>query len=146
MTTIDTFGEYVRSRLDAWGADYALHRDCDYLGHQSKNILQVLIEHKGEMPGRSQGFRPLEVDLQCQQIEDIVADIARDQPRLACVLRAYYCGRGRRKVERYETALLLIANIEGPGRRLPSDRQYLALVDDARLIVRGALIGLARAA
>lgn len=146
MSTIDTFGEYVRERLERWGHEYALHRDCDYLGHQSKNMLQVLIEHRGELPGRAQGFRPLEVDLGCQQIEDIVADIARDQPRLACVLRAHYCGSGRRKVERYETALCLIANVEGPGRRLPTLRQHLAMVDDGRLIVRGALIGIARAA
>ena len=146
MGEIDTFGEYVRSRLEAWGDEYALHRDCEYLGHQSKNMLQVLIEHKGEMPGHAQGFKPLEVNLQAQQIEDIVADIARDLPRIACVLRAHYCGRGRRKVERYETALLLIANVEGGGRKLPILRQYLAMVDEGRAMVRGALIGIARAA
>lgn len=148
MTTIDTFGDYVRQRLEDWGREFALHRDCDYLGHASKNMLQVLIEHRGELPGRAQGFAPLQVDLACQQIEDIVTDIARDQPRLACVLRAYYCGRGRRKVERYETALLLIANVEAGTKadRLPDARRYLGLVDDARLIVRGALIGIARVA
>lgn len=146
MTTIDTFGEYVRARLEAWGLEYALHRDCEYLGHQSKNVLQVLIEHKGEMPGHAQGFRPLEVNVEAQQIEDIVADIARDLPRMACVLRALYCGSGRRKVERYETALLLIANVEGPGRNLPSLRSYMVLADAGRGMVRDALLGRARAA
>lgn len=145
MTEVDTFGEYVRARLAAWGVEFALHRNCEYLGYASKNLLQVLIDHAGEMPGRAQGLRPLEVDLQAQQIEDIVADIARDQPRLACALRAHYCGSGRRKVERYETAMLLIAHVER-GCRLPTLRQYLALVDDARLIVRGALLTIARAA
>jgi hypothetical protein len=145
MGQIDSFGEYVRQRLDEWGREFALHRDCDYLGHQSKNMLQVLIEHRGEMPGKAQGYRPLEVNLVALQVERIVADIARDQPRLACALRAFYCGSGRRKVERYETALLLVANVE-PGTKLPTLRQYLALVEDGRNIVRGALIGLAQAA
>jgi len=149
MGQIDTFGEYVKQRLEQWGREFALHRDCDYLGHQSKNMLQVLIDHKGEMPGKATGFKPLEVDLEAQQIEDIVADIARDQPRHACVLRAYYCGRGRKKVERFETALLLIANAERDMAQrpsLPNDRKYLSMVEVATATVRGALIGLARAA
>jgi hypothetical protein len=151
MGQIDSFGEYVRQRLDEWGREFALHRDCDYLGHQSKNMLQVLIEHKGEMPGKAQGYKPLEVDLAAQQIEDIVADIARDEPRLACVLRAYFCGRGRRKVERRETALLLIANVERDvpthlRRPLPNERRYMDMVSDGIRTVRGALLGIARAA
>jgi hypothetical protein len=145
MGQIDTFGEYVRQRLDEWGREFALHRDCDYLGHQSKNMLQVLIEHKGEMPGKAQGYKPLEVDLMALQVERIVSDIARDDRRMACVLRAYYCGSGRRKVERYETALNLIANAL-PGAALPTLRQYMAIVEDGRNVIRGALIGLAHAA
>lgn len=149
MAQIDTFGEYVRQRLEEWGSEFALHRDCEYLGHQSKNMVQVLIEHKGEMPSKATGYKPLEVNMKAQQIEDIVADIARDQPRHACVLRAYFCGSGRRKVERYETALMLIANVECdlvPRPSLPNERKYLSLVEVAVATVRGALIGLARAA
>lgn len=146
MAQIDLFGDYVKQRLDDWGREFALCRDCDYLGHQSKNMLQVLIEHKGEMPGRAQGFAPLEVPLEPLLIEQLVADIARDQVRVASALRAYYCGNGRRKVERYETALLLIASIEGGGRKLPNVRQYLAMIDEGRAMIRGALIGVARAA
>lgn len=144
MGQVDTFGEYVRQRLDRWGREYALHRDCDYLGHMSKNMLQVLIEHKGEMPGHAQGFKPLEVDMEAQQIEDIIADIARDQPRHACVLRAYHCGSGRRKVERYETAILLIANVDPSAGPLPTVRRYLDMLGLAQSTVRGALIGIAR--
>lgn len=149
MGQVDTFGEYVRQRLDAWGDEYALHRDCDYLGHMSVNMLQVLIDHKGEMPGKATGFKPLEVDLMAQQIEDIVAAIARDELRLALSLRAYFCGRGRRKVERYETALLLIASIERDDRNrhsLPNVRRYQAMVEDGIGRVRGALLGIAIAA
>ncbi len=146
MGEIDTFGEYVRQRLDEWGQEFSLSRDCEYLGHQSKNMLQVLIEHRGEMPGKVQGFKPLECSLSALQIERIVADIARDQVRIACALRANYCGAGRRKVERYETGLLLIANVVGKGCKLPTLRQYLAMVEDGRIMVRGALIGIAQAA
>lgn len=149
MGEVDTFGLYVRRRLDHWGRVFSLSRDCEYLGHQSKNILQVLIEHHGEMPARVTGFKPLEVDQDALQIEMIVSDIAREQKRLACVLRAYYAGNGRRKVERYETALLLISNVERDEKhnpRLPNVQRFLAMVDIGTAQVRGALVGLALAA
>lgn len=44
---VDTFGAYVRAEWGHWGREFALHRDCDYLGHHSKNVLQILIEHRG---------------------------------------------------------------------------------------------------
>lgn len=143
MTTIDSFGEYVRDRLDAWGREFALHRDFEYLGHQSKNMLQVLIDHKGEMPPANTGYKPLDIPHECQVIEDIVADIARDQPPTACVLRAYYCGQGRRRVERYETANLLITYT---GGRVISLSQYRNLHLLGVAHVRGALSGIAMAA
>jgi hypothetical protein len=148
MANIDSFGEYVRDRLEEWGREFALHRDCEYLGHQSVNMLQVLIDHKGEMPPRPTGFKPLEVSLMALQIERLVSEIARDQVLLACALRAHYCGSGRRKVERYETALLLMA-YTGNGReyvKLPNLRQYLGMVEDGRTMIRGALVGMAMAA
>lgn len=104
MTTLNTFDAYVSARLEAWGREYALHRDCEFLGYSSKNILQVLIEHKGEMPPRATGFKPLSIPPEIEQVERIVSQIARDAPMLAAVLRAYYCGSGRRAVERLETA------------------------------------------
>lgn len=143
MGQIDTFGEYTRCRLDEWGHEFSLARDCEYLGHQSKNMLQVLIEHKGEMPSKATGYKPLEVLRTAQEIEDIVADIARDQVTIACVLRGMYCGQGRRKVERWETANMLIANM---GLKPVTQRHYLTLHDIGIATVRGALIGIARAA
>ena len=143
MTTVDVFGEYVKSRLDRWGDEFALRKDCDYLGHQSKNMLQVLIEHKGEMPQRPTGFKPLEVDLQALTIEMIVSDIARDNVHVACALRGYYCGSGRRKIERFETALLLM---ESAGVRCkPNARGYMELIKLGEAEVRGALRMLAAA-
>ena len=143
MGEIDSFGGYVQDRLDGWGREFALHRDCEYLGLASRNMLQVLIEHKGEMPPPNVGYKPLEVDRAAQEIEDIVADVARDQIDIAVVLRAWYCGMGRRRVERLETANLLLAM---SGRPLIRLRQYETLQRLGVQTVRGALIGIAKAA
>lgn len=143
MGQIDTFGLYTRRRLDHWGDVFSLQRDLDYLGHASKNMLQVLIEHKGEMPGRVQGFKPMEVDDIAMQVEDVVADIGRTSIAIASVLRAYYCGSGRRKVERWETANLLLANC---GERPISVRHYQTLHELGFQRVQGRLEGLAQAA
>ncbi len=145
----DYFAKYVDRRLEDWGEVFALHRDCEYLGHASKSTLAMLIEHGGEMPPRPTGFKPLEVPLLAHQIELIVTDLARFNPRAASCLRAYWCGRGRKKVERFETALLLIDAAEwrmSPRTRKPSVQQYLRLVDQAEWHVRGALSALGSAA
>lgn len=140
---IDTMNEYVRRRLERWGMEFALARDCEYLGHVSKNILQVLIDHRGEMPGRAQGYKPLEVDMEAQQVEDIVFEIARHAPAIGWVLRAYYCGQGRRKVERWETANLLLASA---GFAMVTQPSYLDMARRGTERVHGMLLGVARAA
>ncbi|WP_313401487.1 hypothetical protein [Stenotrophomonas sp.] len=132
----DLFGAYVRAELEHWGREFALHRDCDYLGHHSKSMLAVLIEHRGDMPGRAQGYKPLETDHRAQRIEDIVASIAKDSIAMSCALRGYHCGVGRRKVERFETAIILMAN---SGHAVVSNRQYLNLVELGFQRVRGRL-------
>lgn len=139
----DIFGEYVRRRLEHWGEVFSLHRDVEWLGYASKNMLQVLIEHKGEMPARAQGYKPLEVDNDAEFIERVVSSMARKQTPVACVLRAYYCGRGRRKVERFETANLLLATA---GEKTISQRHYLVLHDLGFAEVRGVVRGMAIAA
>ncbi|MCF3478959.1 hypothetical protein GUV60_02650 [Stenotrophomonas maltophilia] len=138
----DYFGAYVRAELEHWGREFALHRDCEYLGHQSKNLLAVLMEHH-EMPGRVQGYKPMETDPRAQVIEDIVSDIARTDVSLACVLRGYYCGSGRRKEERWEQARQLLQLM---GQRPVSVRQYLVMVELGFQRVRGRLEAGSRAA
>lgn len=140
---VDTFGAYVRAELEHWGREYALHRDCDYLGHHSKNLLAVLIEHKGDMPGRAQGYKPLDSDSRAQKIEDMVGIIARSNGGMACALRAYYCGRGRKKVECFETCLMLTANL---GERPFHVKAYLDAVRRGEERIHGLLMGLALAA
>ncbi|HEL4830216.1 TPA: hypothetical protein UN269_000096 [Stenotrophomonas maltophilia] len=135
---VDAFGAYVRAELEHWGREYALHRDRDYLGHQSKNVLHTLIEHKGDMPGRVKGYKPLESDSRAQLIEDIVSSIAADNVAMACALRAFYCGMGRKKVERFETAIMLMAACR---QRPVSNRQYLNLVELGFQRIRGRLEG-----
>lgn len=143
MTQVDTLGPYVRRRLDQWGDEFALSRDCEYLGHASKNMLQILIEHKGEMPARAIGFKPLEVNADALQVEQIVTEIARHNRVMAIVLRAYYCGQGRRKVERWETANLLLANA---GQRMVTVDSYMDLARRGEDRVYGLLLHVATAA
>lgn len=143
MAQIDTFGIYVRRRLEHWGEVFAIHKDREYLGHQSKNMLQILIEHRGEMPERTQGFKPMEIDEQALQIELIVSDVARTDLPMACVLRGFYCGSGRRKVERWEQANGLL---QAQGLKSVSVRSYLATAERGFERLRGRLEGVAMAA
>lgn len=143
MTQVDTFGAYVRARLEHWGREFALHRDCEYLGHRSKDTLQILIEHRGEMPPRATGYKPLEVDDEALQIEQLVSIIGRESPLRATVLRAYYCGTGRRGVERLETANRMLARM---GFSPLSKPKFFATHEVAFAEVRGILTGLSAAA
>lgn len=149
MTTVDTFGAYVSSRLKAWGREFALCRDVEWLGFASKSVLAVIMESGGQLAGRSSGYKPLDVSPEAMEIESLISDMARDQPRQACALRAFYCGSGRKKVERYETAVMLIANLERdikPRPAPPGLKRYLSLVDCGVAQIRGELQALARAA
>ena len=143
MGEVDTFGVYVRTRLDRWGDEFSLARDVDYLGHQSKNMLQILIDHRGEMPGRTTGFKPLEVDMLAMQVETIVSDIAiAGRADLACVLRAYYCGQQRRMFERFDTANELLTKA---GFATMSKRQYVDMIAAGLEAVRGAMLSMCQA-
>lgn len=137
MTQTNLFDDYVKRRLDAWGREFALHRDAEILGHRSKNMLQILIEHKGEMPGRVTGYRPLTIPPAEMQIEDLVRDLAMDDMRLANVLRAYYCGAGRQAHERREIAEQLA------GVAI-SKQRYFAMHDMGFQRVAGMLSAIAR--
>lgn len=143
MARLDTYGEYVRNRLERWGREFALHRDCEYLGHRSKDMLQVLIEHNGEMPPRVTGFKPLEIPIDEQQIEDIVAEIARANLTRATVLRAYYCGMGRKAIERRDTANERLKIL---GLPTLSERRYFSEHDLGFEAVRWMLNGIEAAA
>ena len=135
MTQTDLFGAYVRSRLDGWGREFAYHRDRIRAGdYRSKDMLQVLIEHKGEMPPRPVGWKPEEVDLLALEIENIVREIFQSDSRdTAWALRAYFCGNGRRAVERFDFYKALI------GRSV-SLKTYYRQVADGTAMVRKALI------
>ena len=129
---VSTYDIYVRTRLDAWGREFAFHRDAELLGHKSKDMLQLLIEHKGEMPPKATGYRPLTIPPLEWQIETIVAQIHADAPLLAVVLRAYYCGSGRKAVECRERA-------EALAKRKLTRRMYFTYHDLGFQRVAGAL-------
>ncbi len=138
----DLMGEYVRRRLEHWGDEFALHKDCEYLGHASKNLLAVLMEHH-EMPGRATGYKPLEVNVEAQQVEDAVCEIGRHAPAIGWVLRAYYCGQGRKKNERWETANMLLSTA---GLPMVSQASYLDMARRGTERVHGMLLAVAAAA
>lgn len=98
------FDDYVRHRLLAWGKEFRLDREFYGLGHKSKDMLQVLIEHKGEMPPRVTGYKPLTIPPLEMEVEDIVHDMHAAKPVFAVVVRAFYCGSGRQGHERREAA------------------------------------------
>lgn len=103
MSDLSSFATYVRRRLDAWGTEFRLDRDGEFLGYAGKNILQILREHAGEIPERTHGYKPLLIPPLEWKMETIVHDMHTDAPHLAMTLRAYYCGSGRVAVERLET-------------------------------------------
>lgn len=138
----DLMSEYVRRRLDHWGDEFALHKDCEYLGHASKNLIAVLMEHH-EMPGRVIGYKPLEVNAEAQQVEDAVSEISRHAPAIGWVLRAYYCGMGRRKVERWETANMLLT---AAGFEMVSQASYVDMARRGTERVHGMLLAVSVAA
>lgn len=138
----DLLSAYSKRRLDHWGDEFALHRDLEWLGFASKNILSVLMEHHG-MPGRAQGYKPIGTDLLALEVEYIVSDLSKVNRPCANTLRAYYCGRGRRTVERFETANLLITSMGDP---MVSLRQYHLLRLAGESFVQDKLVGKSRAA
>lgn len=138
----DLMSDYIRRRMEHWGEEFALHKDCEYLGHASKNLLAVLMEHH-EMPGRATGYKPLEINQEAQQIEDAVFEISRHAPAIGWVLRAYYCGQGRRKVERWHTANTLL---EISGLPKVSQASYVDMARRGTERVHGMLLAVASAA
>lgn len=133
------FDVYVRTRLDAWGREFKLDRLLPELGHQSRNILAVLIEHHGEIPERSVGFKPLSIPIEAMQVEDIVTRIHAEAPAMAWVLRCYYGSSGRVAQERYMRACEL-------AHYAMSRRQFFTLHDLGFNRVAGALSALAKTA
>lgn len=104
------FDAQVRRCLEQWGREFSLDQDMEPLGHQSKNILQVMVEHDGEVPGRVTGFKPLYISPNAQMVEDCMLELwrAKCKPLVLC-MRARWCGWGRVGVERYELAQALIS-------------------------------------
>lgn len=133
------FDVYVRSRLDAWGREFRLDRPLPELGHQSRNILAVLIEHHGEIPERAIGFKPLSIPVDAMQVEDVVTRIHAEAPAMAWVLRCYYGSGGRVAQERYMRACQL-------AHYAMSRRQFFTLHDLGFNRVAGALSALAKTA
>ncbi len=90
------------------GREFRLGREMETLGFHRTSLLQVLIEHRGDMPSRVTGYKPLTIPPDAMEIEDVVHDIHAADPELAIVLRAYYCGTGKHSTDRLATATRLL--------------------------------------
>jgi hypothetical protein len=112
--------DYVRFRLLGWGREFRLGREIESLSFHHTSLLQVLIEHRGDMPSRVTGYKPLAIPPDAMEIEDVVHDIHAADPELAIVLRVYYCGSGKHSTDRLATATRLLR------RRITRRRYYEA--------------------
>lgn len=120
----------VEARLSAWGREFSLR---DAMGDPSSvSPLWVLLKFGGVSPRGAGGRPPLHVDSAAWEIERIVAAMYRIRPVDASVLRAYYGGSGRQKVERRALAEQL------SGQRI-SERDYFKALDRGRSWILGAL-------
>ena len=123
MTQTDLFGMYVEERLQAWGREFAYHRDKYRAGGYGRNSLDFGPIGSGPEP-----------DCEALLIEDIVRGMMKAGERSAgWALRAYYCGSGRRSVERLDVYRALI------GRRC-GKKTYYAQIDTGRIWVRHELM------
>lgn len=99
MSQIEAARDVVRRRLEQWGLEFALDRETAGLGYGSTNILHKMMKQgvitRGSLPG---------VAADAHEIELIVTGIARQDMRVACCMRGYFCGSMRRKVERFQKA------------------------------------------
>lgn len=120
---------YVTARLNAWGREFALER---YDEPHEHTLLYLLVKFGGEIPRLEGGRAPESVNDEAWQIERLIAVMHSERPVEASVLRAYYGGRGRHKVERRSQAQELAACRIG-------EREYFAAHDRGFAWLCGAL-------
>lgn len=128
---IDPMSVWVTARLAAWGREFALNREWPSRG---VSTLWVLMHFGGVSPRGQGGRAPVLVDPAAWEIERIVADMYLERRVEASVLRAYYGGSGRQKVERREQA-------EHLARTRIGVREYFHAHDRGVAWVMGALAG-----
>lgn len=79
----------LQERLKNWAQEYGGGR-TQYIGFNSRNLLQVLIDHKGEVPS-SRGYIPVPTQTAADDIEEIVVAMQiGGRFKIAMVLRCEY--------------------------------------------------------
>ncbi len=114
--------EWVMTALDAWGACFPLHT----FDREPSNTNVIYRLMHGVTRGSS--GTPWEA----LRAEDAVRAIHKRSPDVAAALRAFYCGRGRRSVERYAEFRRIV------GRHVPR-RSYFELVETGQREVEAEL-------
>lgn len=88
----------VEGRLVAWGREFGFRAGAS--GYASVSPLWTFLRFGGVSPRGTGSPPPLHIDAAALEIERIVATMFATAPVEASVLRAYYGGVGRQKVER----------------------------------------------
>lgn len=122
-------GVYIRDMLEVWGREFQLFSESE---PHAETLLYKLVLYGGEIPRLEGGRPPERVNEQAYAIEVIVAKMHQTRPVESSVMRAYYCGRGRHKFERRETAEMLA------GCKI-SEREYFAAYLRALAYIEGAI-------
>jgi len=84
--------QYVERRLEEW-ADWYLRYNDFGLGYPKKSLEARLMETGGYLVKTTGPVYPPE-NVEAEEIEGLVAEIARQTPKLAQALRAQYFDRG----------------------------------------------------
>lgn len=129
MMAVSVAEAYLVARLNAWGREFALERFDEPHEH---TLLYLLIKFGGEIPRLEGGRAPESVNEEAWQMERLVALMHTERPIEASVIRAYYGGHGRHKVERRQAAEMLA------GMKITA-QQYFAAHDRGFMWLCGAL-------
>jgi hypothetical protein len=131
MALIDTLTPYTTSRLVAWGKEIA--GGGESLGFSASNTIASLM---GRTNNRTQRVNISDETL---ITELIIAEVYKEAPESAVVLRVCYCGHGKWMTERRE-------KVERILRRKLTRRRFLAMHNAAFDMVRWYFAQMARMA
>jgi len=120
--------ERIKQMLEVWGREFSLDSAQE---PSEATLLYRLIEYGGEIPRLEGGRPPERINEQAYAIEQIVCEMYRTRPVEASVMRAWYCGRGRQKFERRETAEILSGRKIGPSEYFAAYLRALAYIEGA---------------
>lgn len=119
---VDTGMELVKAMLDSWGRTFKLHT------REPEPCHETTLYRAGMRGGKSTGDG---IPREAMAMEDAVRAVHAQAPVIALALRAFYCGSGRRSVERFQDFKRLA------GRKI-AKRVYFESVSAGQGMIRAA--------